>query len=585
MKSAAIVNPVLAALACVLAGMSSASAQVLQFSDRTTQAGLTAVNTFPNDPAAVAGISQLMLGGAAVGDFNNDGWQDIFVLGGPSSPDLLYINNHDGTFSEQGAAWGVNAIHWGVGVAVGDFNNDGWLDIFVTGWGTDGTISQHMLYRNNGNGTFTEVAAIAGVQSTVSNPYLSLGDGFGPAFGDYDLDGRLDLAVAGWWPGSGSNRLFHNNGDGTFTDTTAALNYDMTYVNGYSPRFQDMNADRYPELLWVADYGTSHYFINNKNGTFTEATAAAGVGREGNGMGQVIGDFNNDGLPDWYVTSIYLPNGGATVAGTGDMLYINQGNHHYTEVSTAAGVKQAGWAWGTVAADFRNIGREDLAATNGWQETNTTSVFLNDPTVLFLNNGDGTFLSDAAACGILQNGQGRGMITFDYDNDGRQDVLIITSGGPMTLYHNDLSGAYNYLRVFLSTRGSHGLAPNGYGAHVSLTTPSGTQHRWISGASNYLSQSELSAHFGLGTSSTVSQLRVDWPDGTSTVQTNVIPNRTMTVRSCIGDFNDDGRVTVQDIFAFLQAWFAHNPAAAINGGPVSVQNIFDFLAAWFRKCG
>ena len=568
-------------LAAAVAASHGACAQVLQFSDRTAQAGLTAVNTVPPTTETA-----LMLGGAGVGDFNNDGWQDVFVLGGPGAPDKLYINNHDGTFTDQAVAWGVAATHWGAGVAVGDFNNDGWLDIYVTSWGTDGLSSQHKLYRNNGNGTFTEVAAIAGVQTTVSSPF-GPADGFGAAFGDYDLDGRLDLAVAGWVPMSGSNRLFHNNGDGTFTDTTTSLNLDMSNEHGYSPRFQDMNGDGYPELLWVGDFGTSVYFINNKNGTFTPATAAAGVGLDGNGMGQIVADFNNDGLPDWYVTSIYMPNSGlGYVPGTGNMLYINQGNHHFVETSAAAGVKQAGWAWGTVAADFRNMGRLDIAATNGWQEASYNGLFLSDPTVLFLNNGDGTFASDAATCGVLQNGQGRGMVTFDYDNDGRQDILILTNGGPMTLYHNDLTGPNtHYLRVFLSTRGSKGIAPNGYGAHVTLTTSSGSQHRWISGGSNYLSQSELSAHFGLGAATTATQLRVDWPNGTSTIQTNVIVDRTMTVRSCTADFNDDGQITVQDIFDFLTAWFAHSPQATVHGGPLGVQNIFDFLGDWFKKCG
>lgn len=245
-----------------IAAAHGASAQVLQFSDRTAQAGLTAVNTVAPPPVSE---TWLMTGGAAVGDFNNDGWQDVFVLGGPGAPDKLYINNHDGTFTDQAAAWGVAATHWGVGVAVGDFNNDGWLDIYVTSWGTDGYSCQHKLYRNNKNGTFTDVAEIAGVQSTCNSLYVA--DGFGTAFGDYDLDGHLDLAVAGWLPGTGSNRLFHNNGDGTFNDTTAALNLDMTNEHGYSPRFLDMNGDGYPELLWVGDFGTSVYFINNKDGT------------------------------------------------------------------------------------------------------------------------------------------------------------------------------------------------------------------------------------------------------------------------------------------------------------------------------
>jgi enediyne biosynthesis protein E4 len=563
-----------ATLSCALA----ARAQSPQLSDQTAAAGLTAVHT-----SLPGSQMSWMTSGIAAGDFNNDGWQDLFVLGGPGAPDKLYINNHDGTFTDHALEWGVARTHWGYGIAVGDFNNDGWLDIFITSGGSDGAHCHHLLYRNNGNGTFTDVALQAGVQSTATTVY----DGFGAAWGDYDLDGHLDLAVAGWQYGSGGNRLFHNNGDGTFTDATADLGYNMRYVEGFSPRFIDMNGDRYPELLWVADFGTSKYFVNNTDGTFTESTAAAGVGLEGNGMGTTVGDFNNDGRPDWYVTSVYAPTSYPGVPGTGNMLYLNNGGDSFSEVGASKGVRQGGWGWGTVAVDLRNAGRLDIVETNGWPDTYYGTQFLADPSCVFVNNGAAPFTNAAPACGITHTGMGRGVVAFDYNNDGAQDILISTNAGPLTLYRNDRSGPdSNSLRIFLNTHASsptRHLAPNGYGAHVVATAGGVSQHRWICGGSNFLSQSELSAHFGLGAATVCSQLRIEWPDGSVTLRANVPANQTLTISSCSADWNADGTLNVQDIFDFLNNWFTGR--GDFNGsGDTTVQDIFDMLNAWFAGC-
>jgi hypothetical protein len=546
-------------------------AQIAQFSDQTVAAGVACSHTsVPTDVALV------MSAGGAVGDFNNDGWQDLFVLGGYGAPDKLFINNHDGTFSEQGAAWGVAAVHRGMGVAVGDYNNDGWLDIFVTVDPGNGT-ALNLLYRNNGNGTFTEVAQAAGLAFA---PGRTVGGGFGAAWGDYDLDGRLDLAIADWFNTAGGNRLYHNNGDGTFTNvTTSALGGGLN-VQGFSPRFVDMNGDRYPELLWVADYGGSKYFVNNGNGTFTNRTSSAGVGLEGNGMGTIIADVNGDGRPDWFVTSIYSPD---YYPGTGNMLYINQGNGSFSEVSAAAGVKQGGWGWGAVAADFNNDGREDLAHVAGYPETGFTT----DPPRVFINTGSNAFQQIAPGCGISSPGTGRGMAVFDYNNDGAMDVVIFNNGGPLKLYRNDLvqGPGTAWLRVFLDTRAAGTLAPNGYGAHVTATANGIARHRWITGGSNYLSQSELSAHFGLGSATAIDRLRIDWPDGRVTEKRNLAINQTIRVSPCTADFNVSGTVTVQDIFDYLNAWFGGDPMTDVDAsGVIEVQDIFDFLNAWFVGC-
>ncbi len=547
------------------------------FSDQTAAAGLTM-----NRPGDGSFVPQGMVAGGAAGDFDRDGDQDLFVLGGFSQPDRLYINNGDGTFTDQAVAWGVAATHRGVGVAVGDYDGDGYLDLYVTSDSEDGSTPIHnYLYHNVNGSSFVDVSAAAGVRT---GPVQGSGD-WGAAFGDYDLDGDLDLAVASWYGLTGMNRLYRNNGNGTFTDvTSSAFTFNFFGTRGFSPRFCDMNGDRYPELLWTSDFGTSRYFINNGNGTFTDATVASGTGKDGNGMGTTIGDFNNDGRPDWYVTSIYSPTPTANQPGTGNMLYMNQGNHVYAETSAIAGAKQCGWGWGTVSIDFDHDGDTDIVATNGFTPD---EEFLNDPTRLFMNNGNATFIESAVANGVTHTAQGRGLLAFDYDLDGDQDFVIFTMDGPLTLYRNELvhTATTRWLTVALDTSASSTLAPDGYGAHVRATVNGVTRHRWLCGGSNFLSQSELTVHFGFGAGSVASELRVDWANGKSTTRTNVALDQHLTVVYCPADFNNANGVTVQDIFDFLTAWLAGNAEADFNNiNGVTVQDIFDFLTAWLAGC-
>ncbi len=555
----------IAAAAGALGPAAAESPAQLVFSERSAVAGVVANHS----PAFLLVISQYnvssMTSGGAVGDFNNDGFQDLFVLPTGGSPDKYFVNNGDGTFTEQASAAGLAQTHMGIGAAVGDYDADGWLDLYVTSFGPADQNPQpgkHFLYHNNGDGTFTDVAVQAGVNQT--GPVAP--DGFGAAFGDYDLDGDLDLFVAGWIYNSGGNRLFQNDGDGTFTDVTDAAGVTSNTVRGFAPRFVDMDGDRFPELLLAADFETSRYFVNNRDGTFTNYTEASGTGLDDNGMGQTIGDFDGDGLLDWYVTSIYSPNSQLLgVPGTGNMLYMNGGEHSYSETSVAAGVNDGGWGWGTVAVDFDHDGDVDLAETNGWPQYNMgQQEWLNEQSYLWRNTGGGVFLEHAVQCNFLHYLQGRGMLNFDYDNDGDQDIAIFAYFGPVKLYRNDLSACemcpnINWLRVFLNAAPAIGLAPNGFGSRVFVTAGGQTQVRSINGGCNYLAQSELSAHFGLGPSLVIDELRVEWADGRVTRQFGVPVNQTLTISAppgLGGDLDGDLDLDGLDFSLFLLAFGA-----------------------------
>ena len=325
----------------------------------------------------------MIYAGGAVADFNQDGWPDIFLLGGEEG-DALYINDQDGTFTEEATAWGVDLIHRGHGAAAGDYNGDGWTDLYITSGGDvsgSDLPGQHLLYKNNGDGTFTDVAAVAGVHQTSATD----GDATSAAFGDYDLDGDLDLFVCttGATGTTDGNRLFRNNNDGMFSDVTASAGITIG-MNGFSPRFVDMNGDRYPELLVAADYGTSRYYLNNGNGTFADLTVPSGTSLESNGMGQTVADFNRDGMQDWYVTSIYRDL--VSLNQDGNYLYVNQGNNTFT-APVAHGARDGGWGWGTAALDFDHDGFIDLAETNGWQD----AEYYGEISYLYHNQGDLTF--------------------------------------------------------------------------------------------------------------------------------------------------------------------------------------------------
>lgn len=556
----------------VAAGASSvSSAQTHVFVDATERINITSEYDFPGEN----NVPLRMRSGGAVGDFDRDGDQDLFVLTGGTLPDALYINQGDGTFIDEAASRGVARAHFGSGAAVGDVNGDGWLDLYVTSLGpSDGewAVGMHLLYINNGGGDFTERAAEAGVHMTSAE----IPDGFGASFGDYDLDGDLDLAVAGWMPGALGNRLFRNDGTGRFTDVTeSAIPFDLSGTRGFSPQFQDMDGDRYPELLWVADFNTSRYFINNGDGTFADFTAGSGTAMDSNGMGSEIADFDNDGLPDWYVTSIDTSQ---EATRSGNMLYINQGGHVFVERAADAGVNMGGWGWGADAADFDHDGREDLVWTNGWI---VYPVWQTDPTYVAYNAGAADF-DQTADTGITHTANGRGLLTFDCENDGDRDVVIFSTDVPTAVFVNELTDpqSQHWLRVFLDTSNNPRLAPDGIGAQVTVRTGDHVQRRWISASTNYLAQSELSAHFGLAEAGTVDELRVTWQDGTTTIRSNIPANQTLTIEApCPADLADPiGQLDVLDVMAFFDRAGRQDPR--VDLAPQGGDGVIDASDAW-----
>ena len=487
----------------LLATFTSLATAQTTFTDVTVASGLL--------DSTDAIYDQGMHGGAAAGDFNGDGYPDLYVLGLRRRPDRLYINQGDGTFVNEARDWGLTLRHRGAGVATGDFNNDGRLDIFITSWGFNGsTVGRHKLLRNDG-GSFTDIAVSAGVNMT--SP--SIADGFGATFGDYDLDGDLDLFVAGWTllpaPSLG-NKLFRNNGDETFTEVTAAAGLVVDTVGGFSPTFVDMNGDRYPELLLVGDFRTSQYYANDGDGTFTDMTAASNTSQESNGMGSAIGDFDNDGRFDWYVTSIFQS---ANTPIDGNKLYFNRGNHQFREAAYSCGVDDGFWGWGAAAADFDNDGWLDIAETNGRQ----TGIYNLRPARLFMNDGGGRSFTEMSATAGLDpvTTNGLGLIQLDYDLDGDQDLVFTTAHlTELRLMRNDQATGNHWLRVSLDTTGSPGLAPNGFGAKVSVRTGADWTHRVLDMGSGYLCTHEPALHFGLGAADVIDELLVAWPDGTTT---------------------------------------------------------------------
>lgn len=519
----------LAGLFGTVALAGSAAAQ-LSFSDQSAAAGANVIGSHSLATDPIGGDIPMpdMVAGIGAGDFDNDGYTDFFFPSGGLRRDRLMINNGDGTFTNKAGQYGVADGHIGSGCSVADFDGDGWLDIFVASHGP--TIApgpgHHRLYHNENGTHFTEVAQQAGVN--VTSPELA--DGFGSTWGDYDLDGDLDLHVTSWrgfmGPPSYGNRLFRNEGNGTFTDVTQQAGVEVEFVYGFSPSFVDMNDDRYPELLLVADFLSSRYFVNNGDGTLTDMTVPAGVGMDKNGMGSAVGDLNGDGLFDWYVTSIYAISEGQ-LDRDGNKLYINQGGHEYIEMAEELRLDDGGWGWGAAIVDLDHDADVDIIEVNGWRDPGM--VYVNENAYVWINKSPATlrFEQQAIALGFTHTGQGRGLIPVDYDRDGDEDFLITSNREPVTLMRNDLlHGPDTNWAIFqLDTSANPGLAPNGWGTRVNVTLDGKTQARIMNGGCHYMGTDLWEIHVGLGPATEIDRVECVWTDGTITTFTDLPVNQ------------------------------------------------------------
>ncbi len=476
-----------------------------------------------------------MTPGVAVGDFDRDGYLDLVVQGGLWQNAALFMNTGDGTFVNEALLWGIDVtVTEGSSVSVADVDGNGYPDLYL-----GAHYGRNYLYLNSGERTFVEAAVFAGVAMEPPVGEETFGNIFGAAFGDIDLDGDLDLYTTQWGTFTvHGNRLFENRGLGKFVDITerAGLVQAPGEYWAFSPALVDMDGDRYPELLVAADFETSRYFVNNGDGTFTRLLGT-GTCTDENGMGSALGDYDNDGDLDWFVTSIFDDDGVGEGWGiTGNRLYRNEGGNLFTDVTDLADVRNGDWGWGTSFADLNNDGLLDLLMTNGYllpDLTNTDPTFINDPSRVWINLGNfdsgPTFIEVAALVGVTHDASGKGLVTFDAENDGDLDIVITTNRGDLAFYRNESTDLdHNWLEIDLVP--PLGNAPDGFGSVVYLTVGGVTYRRVVHGGNPYMGHEAPRLHFGFPASKQVDEIRIHWPDGSRKRLTSVRSGRLIVVK-------------------------------------------------------
>ncbi|MCB9754715.1 MAG: CRTAC1 family protein [Myxococcales bacterium] len=512
------------------------------FTDVTEESGLTHAQWVETSPAAQQCMFPLVLGdtllpqldcegqwatgGAAVADFDLDGWPDILMtrLG---APDLLYRNLAGAGFEEVAARVGLGECTQTNGASWADLDNDGDPDLVLSSFGGP----RHRVYINDG-GCFHEDADARGLALPVSGLHA----GMGVTVGDYDRDGWLDVHVNEWihalltTPGEPYGaRLLRNTGGGVFVDVTAAAGVELAAPPGhprpgvwaFSSALVDLDDDRLPDLAVAADFETSRLLWNNGDGTFRDGTVDARVATEGNAMGSSFGDQDGDGRLDWFVSAIANadPEGCALAQcpwrGTGNRLYRNLGAREFADATDAANVRDGAWGWGASFFDYDNDGDLDLAQATGWPGQDLYGQDALQRTRLRLWRNDGGVMTEVAwHRGLSHEGQARALVTLDYDRDGDLDVLVANHAGPPALYRNDGGDQRPWIALRLEGRRSNRDAR---GAVVTLqATPSAApQVRQVGVESQFLGHGELALHFGLGDATSVYQLRVRWPNSDS----------------------------------------------------------------------
>ncbi|MDE2966384.1 MAG: VCBS repeat-containing protein [Chloroflexota bacterium] len=478
--------------------------------------------------------AERMTGGAAAADFDGDGATDLLVTR-LDGHDLLFRNRGDGTFEEVSGQTGL--ARWELqsnGAAWGDIDNDGDLDLFITTVGD----TRHYLFIND-DGVFTEQGMERGVAVDTGDRRI----GFSATFGDYDLDGYLDLHVTEWRPSQlvgeavAGVRLLRNLGSdapGYFEDVTEAAGVQMRGVVSqtqdqltegtfaFGSTFVDLDGDGWPELAVASDFGTSRLFWNNGDGTFSDGTLAARVGTAQNAMGTTFGDYDADGDLDWFVTSVFSFRSGSPGSGEqglrdGNRLFRNEGDRRFTDVTDSAGVRNGSWGWGAAFFDADNDGDLDLTMTNGME---MMPGFDADATRYWENDGSGRYRGRSTEVGLDDIADGKGLLVFDADNDGALDVLIVNNASEPLFYRNQSRGAGSWLRVTLE-----GVTSNrqGLGAKVSVFGVGLPEQIREAGVStHFLGQSEDALHFGLADSQSADVV-IRWPASGLVTTLNDVP--------------------------------------------------------------
>lgn len=499
-------------------------------------------------------LPQTMGGGVAVFDYNNDGLLDIYVVNGATMPglvkdgpqysDRLFRNNGDGTFTDVTDTAGVAGQGFNIGVAIGDYDNDGFEDIFVAG------VRRNSLYHNNGDGTFTDVTERGGLARP--DPQYGALWAVGATWTDYDRDGLLDLFVVNyvqWDPKTEPvcekgglpdycypraytgvpNSLFHNNGDGTFTDVSAPSGIRQSVGKGMAVAAADFDGDGWPDLFVSNDTLPNSLFLNQRNGTFKETAIEKGVaftenGAAISGMGVDARDIDNDGSPDIFETALLnetMP------------LFRNLGQVGFEEITFASGVAHASLAktgWSNGIYDFNNDGRKDLFAACGHVMDAEGSLHTTVPqtNIVFVNLGNLKFadVTSSAGVALAPRGVHRGAAFGDLDNDGRVDVVLTDLNGPLRIMRNVSPAANHWLLIrTIGTKSNR----DGIGTRIRLVTEDDVQYNAVSTSVGYASSSDVRVHFGLGRQTLVQKLELLWPSGTQQVLKNVKANQVLTV--------------------------------------------------------
>ena len=543
------------------------------FTDVAHSAGLTRSVVY-GDSASARYIYENMGGGCAFFDFDNDGWLDVFIVGGrrrdgapPGSGNRLYRNNRNSTFSDVTEEAGLlDSAGWAQGVAVGDFNNDGFEDLFITYFG------ENRLYRNNGNGTFTDVTKAAGLADPdAGSPHYKPRFNSGATFFDYNRDGFLDLFVSDYvgfdlehppepsmsvpncnyegvlvycgpkgLPVPGHS-LYRNNGDGTFTDVSrqsgvAAMrgSFGMTVVAF------DADEDGWPDIMVACDSTPSLLIMNNHDGTFREEGLLRGIALTGDGeevgsMGLGLGDFDLDGHLDLAKTHFLNQATG---------LYRNDGKGNFEDRTTAAGLEgeRRFISWGVGLVDLDNNGYPDLFLVTGTTNPELERVFSKYPVrsqrIVFRNRGDGTFTQISSSLGpaITSAHQSRGCAFGDFDNDGDLDILVMNMNEPPSLLRNDAPAHNHWLKVRLEGTKCNRSA---IGSRVTVRFNGKAHVQELVSQSSYISVNDFRLHFGLA-SATIADLEVQWLGGLIERFPAVHANQLITIREGSGVIKNRG---------------------------------------------